>query len=75
MLSIDKIINRCPWYKRLHLLMGTSPVVERSAIANSMSDLNVSSITRGQAADQECDLFVESDINVRTLSKLIVNLA
>ncbi|KAF8581331.1 hypothetical protein K439DRAFT_1619120 [Ramaria rubella] len=35
---LDKICKRCPWYKCLHDLLGTSPVVERSAISHSPMD-------------------------------------
>ena len=34
-ISLVKIKATFPWYMRLHMLMGTSPVVDRSTLAHS----------------------------------------
>ncbi|KAF8592549.1 hypothetical protein K439DRAFT_1610330 [Ramaria rubella] len=59
----DKICKRCPWYKRLHDLLGTSPVVERAAISHSLSNVDTSCLMRSTAlktptslgAKEECE--------------------
>ncbi|KAF8576061.1 hypothetical protein K439DRAFT_1623139 [Ramaria rubella] len=38
----EKVQKSFPWYKRLHTLMGMSPVVDRSAVGHSMSELDLS---------------------------------
>ncbi|KAF8582916.1 hypothetical protein K439DRAFT_1617903 [Ramaria rubella] len=38
----EKVQKSFPWYKCLHALMCTSPVVDRSAVGHSMSELDLS---------------------------------
>ncbi|KAJ7911696.1 hypothetical protein B0H13DRAFT_2328078 [Mycena leptocephala] len=38
----DKIQKKFPWYKRMHLLMGNSPVVDRSAVSHSQTSVDLS---------------------------------
>ncbi|EIN11627.1 hypothetical protein PUNSTDRAFT_131787 [Punctularia strigosozonata HHB-11173 SS5] len=55
----DKIQTAFPWYKRMNILMGASPIVDRSAIAHSGTKLDLSalgsyakrSITQGSSSD------------------------
>ena len=42
----DLIQKKFPWYKRMHALMGTNPIVDRSAIAHSRTTINLSSLSR-----------------------------
>ncbi|KAJ7858305.1 hypothetical protein B0H13DRAFT_2356586 [Mycena leptocephala] len=37
----DKIQKKFPWYKRMHLLMGNSPVVDRSAVSHSQTSVDL----------------------------------
>ncbi|THU80472.1 hypothetical protein K435DRAFT_874351 [Dendrothele bispora CBS 962.96] len=48
----DKIQKIFPWYKRMIHLMGTSPVVDRSAIANSTSTFDLSCLKDRNDQDQ-----------------------
>jgi hypothetical protein len=45
----EKIQAKFPWYKDMHALMGTSPVVDKSAIANSATMLDTTVLTRDGA--------------------------
>ncbi|KAJ7461893.1 hypothetical protein FB451DRAFT_1404398 [Mycena latifolia] len=48
----DAIEKKFPWYKRMNILMGTSPVVNRSAVAHSNTRVNLSVLDRnGEAHD------------------------
>jgi len=40
LISLDKTKKAFPWYKRMHRLMGHSPIVNRSALAHSGTPLN-----------------------------------
>ncbi|KAM6497403.1 hypothetical protein JOM56_007876 [Amanita muscaria] len=42
-----------PWYKRMHALMGTSPVVSKAALAHSASDVDLSVLSRDGGGDNE----------------------
>lgn len=44
-LHADAIRKRSPWYMEMHRLMGSSPVVDRSAIGNSNSPINLDVLT------------------------------
>jgi len=46
-LSIEKVQKKFPWYMRLHSLMGTSPVVSKSAPAHSRTSVDLSLLDRG----------------------------
>jgi hypothetical protein len=46
-LSIEKVQKQFPWYMRLHSLMGTSPVVSKSALAHSRTLVDLSLLDRG----------------------------
>jgi hypothetical protein len=50
---VDKICSTFPWYKRLNNLMGTSPVVDESALANSVTPLDLSVLSNFQASNNE----------------------
>lgn len=48
----DEISEKFPWYKRLDALMGTSPVVNRSAVAHSQTRVDLSVLDRdGEVRD------------------------
>lgn len=42
----DLIQTKFPWYKRMHALMGTSPIVDRSAVAHSRTAIDLSILTQ-----------------------------
>jgi hypothetical protein len=44
----DVIAKVFPWYMQMHVLMGTSPVVDRSAMAHSGTPLNLDIITHSR---------------------------
>jgi hypothetical protein len=46
-LRTDAIVKVFPWYMQMHKLMGTSPVIDRSAMANSNTPLNLAAIMHG----------------------------
>lgn len=46
----DLIQTRFPWYKRMHALMGTSPIFDRSAIAHSRTTVDLYGLTRDRAS-------------------------
>jgi hypothetical protein len=50
---VDKIRSTFPWYKRLNDLMGTSPVVDESALANSATLLDLSVLSNSQPSNDE----------------------
>ena len=52
-LCAEKVQGKFPWYQRMHLLMGTSPVVSKAAIANSRTPIDLSLLDRG-ASGQVC---------------------
>ena len=47
--NLEKIQSKFPWYKQMHALMGTSPVVDRSVIAHSATPLDTSMLARNGA--------------------------
>ena len=47
--NLEKIQSKFPWYKQMHALMGTSPVIDRSAIAHSETPLDTSMLARNGA--------------------------
>ena len=47
--NLEKIQSKFPWYKQMHALMGTSPVINRSAIAHSATPLDTSMLARNGA--------------------------
>lgn len=49
----DKVQAQFPWYKRMHALMGTSPIVDQSAIANSTTDIDLTVLYRSDAGSTE----------------------
>ncbi|TFY76194.1 hypothetical protein EWM64_g7820 [Hericium alpestre] len=53
----DEIQKKFPWYKRVNNLYGRSPVVDRSAVTNSASDLDTSILDRhpGQQLHREIE--------------------
>jgi hypothetical protein len=44
----DKVKKKFPWYKRMNSLYRESPVVDRSAVANSTSQLDLTVLDRSQ---------------------------
>ena len=50
---VDKIHSTFPWYKQLNDLMGTSPVVDESALANSATLLDLSVLSNSQPSNDE----------------------
>jgi len=44
---LDKIKAKFPWYKCVHLFMGTSLVVDCSAVGHSGSNLDLSMLRQG----------------------------
>ncbi|KAF8581915.1 hypothetical protein K439DRAFT_1618663 [Ramaria rubella] len=44
----EKICKCCPWYKRLHDLLGSSPVVEWAAISHSLTQIDTTCLMRSQ---------------------------
>jgi hypothetical protein len=44
----DLIQTKFPWYKRMHALMGTSPIVDRSAIAHSRTAIDLGILARDE---------------------------
>ncbi|KAH7917118.1 hypothetical protein BV22DRAFT_1200347 [Leucogyrophana mollusca] len=66
----DKVKAKFPWYMTMHWLMGTSPVVNRSAIAHSGTPLNLTilhSPTTGSGIDasglEDVDADGETDVD------------
>lgn len=60
----DKVQEQFPWYKRMHALMGTSPIVDRSAIANSTSDIDLTVLQRpGDGAEARTVKKARSKVN------------
>jgi hypothetical protein len=51
----DRIQLKFPWYKRMHALMGTSPIVDRSAIANSATALDLSALENDESMGDNAD--------------------
>ncbi|KAJ8585482.1 hypothetical protein M405DRAFT_844491 [Rhizopogon salebrosus TDB-379] len=49
----DKVKKKFPWYKRMNSLYRESPVVDRSAVANSTSQLDLTVLDRSQVADND----------------------
>jgi hypothetical protein len=50
----DAITKVFPWYMRMHCLMGTSPVINRDAVGNSSTPLNLDILARiGGDEDKE----------------------
>ena len=45
--SVEKVQAKFPWYKRMHQLMGTSPVVSKAAIAHSRTPIDLTLLDRG----------------------------
>jgi len=55
----DAIAKVFPWYMRMHRLMGTSPIVDRSAMAHSNTTLNLGAIMHGhkdRGSDDELEI-------------------
>jgi len=50
---IDKVKKKFPWYKRMNSLYRESPVVDRSAVANSTSQLDLTILDHSQVADND----------------------
>ncbi|KAH7911006.1 hypothetical protein BJ138DRAFT_1101375 [Hygrophoropsis aurantiaca] len=44
--AFDLTMSKFPWYKRMHELMGTSPVVSRAAVSNSTTPIDTSILNR-----------------------------
>jgi hypothetical protein len=42
----DAIVKIFPWYMRMHRLMGTSPVINRDAVGNSLTPLDLDILAR-----------------------------
>lgn len=42
--------KKFPWYSRLHLLLSVSPVYDRSALANSITPVDLSVLSTAPAA-------------------------
>jgi hypothetical protein len=47
---LEQINKVFPWYKRLHALMDTSPIVDTSAIANSTTDIDLTVLQSANGA-------------------------
>jgi hypothetical protein len=50
---VDKIHNTFPWYKQLNNRMGTSLVVDESALKNSVTPLDLSVLSDSQPSNDE----------------------
>ncbi|KAJ7477521.1 hypothetical protein FB451DRAFT_1396491 [Mycena latifolia] len=58
----DLIMEKFPWYKRMDALMGTSPIVNRSAVAHSQTRVNLSILDRdGEAHDGPISVLSDDD--------------
>ncbi|KAK7015981.1 hypothetical protein R3P38DRAFT_3203707 [Favolaschia claudopus] len=69
LVAADKIEGKFPWYMRMHELMGTSPVVSRSAGAHSETRVDLSILDRDGEA--HCGpLSIHSDDDDDTESKI-----
>ena len=42
--SLEHITKVFSWHKQMHALMGTSPIVDMSAITNSASDIDLTAL-------------------------------
>ncbi|RXW15586.1 hypothetical protein EST38_g10266 [Candolleomyces aberdarensis] len=64
----DKIRKKFKWYKRLHELLTASPVYDSSAVANSMTPLDLSILTSPSGAPQDAPAAAcpDSDCDVPT---------
>jgi hypothetical protein len=49
----DLVQATFPWYKHMHALMGTSPVVSKAALAHSTSNVDLSVLSRDGGGDDE----------------------
>jgi len=54
LISPDKTKKAFPWYKRMHRLMGHSPIVNRSALAHSGTPLNTDILDRDSGSAVSC---------------------
>ena len=45
-LITELIQRKFPWYKQMHALMGTSPIVNRSAVAHSQTSISLNVLTQ-----------------------------
>lgn len=50
---LEQISKKFKWYKRLHGLLSSSPVHDRSGLANSASPVNLDILTKGPKNDDE----------------------
>jgi len=41
---LDLIKTKFPWYLHMHMLLGSSPLVNRSAVANSQTKVDVTDL-------------------------------
>jgi hypothetical protein len=46
---LDKIQVAFPWYRHMHALMGTSPIVTRVAVPHSTTSINLDILDRNSA--------------------------
>ncbi|KAF8580545.1 hypothetical protein K439DRAFT_1619725 [Ramaria rubella] len=44
----EKTCKHCPWYKHLHDLLGSSPVVERATISHNLTQIDTTCLMRSQ---------------------------
>ncbi|KAJ8583204.1 hypothetical protein M405DRAFT_937362 [Rhizopogon salebrosus TDB-379] len=51
----DQVKKKFPWYKRMNMLYRESPVVDRSAVANSTSQLDLCVLDSSQTANDSDD--------------------
>ncbi|KAJ7185193.1 hypothetical protein C8R46DRAFT_374399 [Mycena filopes] len=55
----DSVQDKFPWYKRMHALLGPSPVVDRGALTHSQTDVDLSfldkKVKKSRGADAESD--------------------
>ncbi|KAF8172623.1 hypothetical protein K438DRAFT_1981468 [Mycena galopus ATCC 62051] len=65
----DAIIKKFPWYKRMHALMGTSPIVNRSAVAHSGTRVDLGVLDR-DGTPHDGPIMVSSDSSSDDESKL-----
>ena len=49
----DTIVKVFPWYMRMHLLMGTSPVINQDAVENSLTLLNLNILACNGKGDED----------------------
>ncbi|KAJ7159636.1 hypothetical protein C8R46DRAFT_1224218 [Mycena filopes] len=61
----DAILEVFPWYKRMDVLMGSSPIINRSAVAHSQTRVDLGVLDRdGEAHDGPIDVDSDTDTKI-----------